>query len=34
MDYSAWDGYEIDGREDTVLPAKVIVDQSGYVGRK
>ena len=33
MDYSAWEGYEIDGHVDTVLSrGKVIVDDDGYVG--
>ncbi|MDF2666334.1 MAG: hydA [Microbacterium sp.] len=35
MDYSAWQGYEIDGRVDTVLSrGRVVVDGSGYVGAK
>jgi dihydropyrimidinase len=35
MDYSAWEGYEIDGHVDTVLSrGKVIVDGGEYVGRK
>ncbi|PWB97698.1 dihydropyrimidinase [Salinibacterium hongtaonis] len=35
MDYSAWEGYEIDGHVDTVLSrGKVIVDESGYIGTK
>jgi dihydropyrimidinase len=34
MDYSAWEGYEIDGHVDTVISrGTVIVDDSGYVGR-
>jgi len=34
MDYSAWEGFEIDGHVDLVLSrGTVIVDQSGYVGR-
>jgi len=35
MDYSAWEGYEIDGHVDTVLSrGKVIVDDDAYVGTK
>jgi dihydropyrimidinase len=35
MDYSAWEGYEIDGHVDTVLSrGTVIKDSTGYVGRK
>jgi dihydropyrimidinase len=35
MDYSAWEGWEIDGHVDTVLSrGKVIVDRNGYVGSK
>ncbi|SHG97429.1 dihydropyrimidinase [Jatrophihabitans endophyticus] len=35
MDYSAWEGWEIDGHVDTVLSrGSVIVDGSGYVGTK
>jgi len=35
MDYSAWEGYEIDGHVDTVLSrGKVIVDDDAYVGSK
>jgi dihydropyrimidinase len=35
MDYSAWEGYEIDGHVDTVLSrGRVIVDDGAYVGRK
>lgn len=35
MDYSAWEGFEIDGRVDTVLSrGRIIVDRSGYVGIK
>jgi dihydropyrimidinase len=35
MDYSAWEGYEIDGHVDTVLSrGRVIVDGGEYVGRK
>ena len=35
MDYSAWEGYEINGHVDTVISrGKVIVDSSGYVGDK
>jgi dihydropyrimidinase len=34
MDYSAWDGFEIDGHVDTVLSrGKVIVDGGQYLGR-
>ncbi len=33
MDYSAWEGYEIDGHVDTVLSkGKVIVDDGDYLG--
>ncbi len=33
MDYSAWEGWEIDGHVDTVLSrGSVVVDDSGYVG--
>jgi dihydropyrimidinase len=33
MDYSAWEGFEIDGRVDVVLSrGTVIVDETGYVG--
>jgi dihydropyrimidinase len=35
MDYSAWEGYEIDGHVDVVMSrGRVIVDSSGYVGDK
>ncbi|WP_147916373.1 dihydropyrimidinase [Ruania zhangjianzhongii] len=35
MDYSAWEGFEIDGHVDTVLSrGKVIVDADTYLGRK
>lgn len=35
MDYSAWEGFEIDGHVDTVLSrGKVIVDDNTYLGRK
>jgi dihydropyrimidinase len=35
MDYSAWEGFEIDGHVDVVLSrGTVIKDQSGYVGAK
>jgi dihydropyrimidinase len=35
MDYSAYEGYEIDGHVDTVLSrGKVIVDRGDYLGRK
>ncbi len=35
MDYSAWEGYEIDGRVDTVLSrGRVVVDAGGYIGDK
>ncbi|MDF2492813.1 MAG: hydA, partial [Microbacterium sp.] len=31
---SAWEGFEIDGRVDTVLSrGKVVVDDGAYVGR-
>lgn len=33
MDYSAWEGYEIDGHVDTVLSrGKVIIDDNTYLG--
>lgn len=35
MDYSAWEGYEIDGHVDTVLSrGKIIVHKNEYLGRK
>ncbi|HEY6497434.1 MAG TPA: dihydropyrimidinase [Trebonia sp.] len=35
MDYSAWEGWEIDGHVDMVLSrGSVIVDETGYVGSK
>jgi dihydropyrimidinase len=35
MDYSAWEGWEIDGHVDVVLSrGSVIVDETGYVGTK
>jgi dihydropyrimidinase len=35
MDYSAWEGYEIDGHVDTVLSrGKVIVDSGQYLGAR
>ena len=35
MDYSAWEGFEIDGHVDTVLSrGKIIVDENQYVGTK
>jgi len=35
MDYSAWQGFEIDGHVDTVLSrGKVIVDENQYIGTK
>jgi len=35
MDYSAWEGYEIDGHVDTVLSrGKVVVDDNQYLGAK
>ena len=35
MDYSAWEGYEIDGHVDTVLSrGRVIVDGGDYLGSK
>ncbi|MCU1549930.1 MAG: hydA [Glaciihabitans sp.] len=35
MDYSAWEGYEIDGHVDTVISrGKVVVDDNQYVGTK
>ena len=34
MDYSAWEGYEIDGHVDTVISrGTVIVENDQYVGR-
>ena len=35
MDYSAWEGFEIDGHVDTVLSrGKVVVDRNQYLGAK
>jgi dihydropyrimidinase len=35
MDYSAWEGWEIDGHVDVVLSRGAVVkDETGYVGRK
>ena len=35
MDYSAWEGYEIDGHVDVVLSrGTVIKDETGYIGTK
>ncbi len=35
MDYSAWEGFEIDGHVDTVLSrGKVVIDDGEYVGAK
>ena len=35
MDYSAWEGYEIDGKVDTVLSrGKVVVEKDAFVGAK
>ena len=35
MDYSAWEGFEIDGHVDTVLSrGKVIIDNNRYLGAK
>ena len=35
MDYSAWEGFEIDGHVDTVISrGKVIVDKNQYLGAK
>jgi dihydropyrimidinase len=35
MDYSAWEGYEIDGHVDWVMSrGTVVVDETGYVGTK
>jgi dihydropyrimidinase len=35
MDYSAWEGFDIDGHVDVVFSrGTVIVDETGYVGRK
>jgi dihydropyrimidinase len=34
MDYSAWEGFEIDGHVDTVLSrGRVIVDDNQYIGK-
>ena len=34
MDYSAWEGYEIDGHVDTVLSrGRTIIDGGAYLGR-
>ncbi|UDY24301.1 dihydropyrimidinase [Nocardioides sp. Kera G14] len=35
MDYSAWEGYEIDGHVDLVMSrGSVVVDETGYIGAK
>ncbi len=35
MDYSAWEGFEIDGRSDLVMSrGTIVVDDTGYVGDK
>jgi dihydropyrimidinase len=35
MDYSAWEGFEVDGHVDTVLSrGTVVVDHDQYVGTK
>jgi dihydropyrimidinase len=35
MDYSAWEGFEIDGHVDVVMSrGSVVVDETGYVGAK
>ena len=35
MDYSAWEGYEIDGHVDTVMSrGKVVIDDNQYLGSK
>ncbi|ROS29520.1 dihydropyrimidinase [Rathayibacter sp. PhB127] len=35
MDYSAWEGFEIDGHVDTVISrGKVVVDDGDYIGAK
>jgi dihydropyrimidinase len=35
MDYSAWEGFEIDGHVDTVISrGKVIIDDGQYLGTK
>ncbi|GAA2034050.1 dihydropyrimidinase [Agromyces tropicus] len=35
MDYSAWEGYEIDGKVDTVMSrGRVVVEDDAYVGAK
>ena len=35
MDYSAWEGYEIDGHVDTVISrGKIVIDDNAYLGTK
>jgi len=35
MDYSAWEGFEVDGHVDTVISrGRVVVDDGSYVGTK
>ena len=35
MDYSAWEGFEVNGHVDTVLSrGEVIVDAGDYIGHK
>jgi dihydropyrimidinase len=35
MDYSAWEGFEIDGHVDWVMSrGTVLIDDSGFVGSK
>ena len=35
MDYSAWEGWVIDGKVDTVLSrGTVVIENDAYVGRK
>ena len=35
MDYSAWEGFEVDGHVDWVMSrGTVLIDDSGYVGAK
>lgn len=35
MDYSAWEGFEVDGHVDTVISrGKVLIDNGEYLGKK
>jgi dihydropyrimidinase len=35
MDYSAWEGFEVDGHVDTVLSrGRIIIDDNQYLGSK